>query len=356
MHPDVLDSFPRKELLDQHATCLEVSTINVSTFNKLRRRYGIAFSDYLSLKTYLRTHSVDVVVHLYADHIANCLGIRPLSDVKVAGLFFRAAELTSDVYSGRAVGAFTSFKRMIRKSLFLRFIKAKTTLSTITMDSFLELPNNIELRFCPEPLLNQPVTGQQIMALKADLELSDDKVSILLFGGITPRKGFSKFLSSLRAANESTIESIQIVICGEVLDRIEGVRLKEEIRLLEMQGTPVRFIENHVPYSNVHLYVKVADIVAIPYIDHVGPSAILGRAILEEKFVLSTNYGLVGKTVCEYKRGCTFSYVNEQSFQDALSQALSNQGSNGHDPFRAQFVEENTVQNFVKVILESTES
>lgn len=348
--------FPESISSKDCSPSVQVNGINDSNFKKLRKSYGIAISEYLYLRQYLKNKQFDVVVLLYADHIVNLQGLFPLKDVKIVGLFFRAAELSGEIYQSRGSGVVALIKRIVRRIVFRRFAKASSTRSILTMDQLLNLKNCTKISVCPEPLLTQSMSEKQLLSLKTDLKISEEKVRILLFGGVVPRKGFSKFIKILRSSNNDCLKMIQLIVCGEFIDQTESDAFQNELKLAEDQGVSVSLMDRTIPFSEVHQIVKVSDIIAVPYIGHVGPSAILARAILEKKYVLSTNDGLIGETVRKYSLGSTFTFENEESFHSALQLALENYMSSALTPFRDQFIEENTVKNFVRVILDSAEN
>ncbi|NJN73985.1 MAG: glycosyltransferase [Limnothrix sp. RL_2_0] len=121
------------------------------------------------------------------------------------------------------------------------------------------------------------------------------------------------------------------------------MRLKKPLQII----TRYEFI----PDSEVHAYFQIADVVLALYLRHIGMSGILLLAAESGTPVLSTDYGLMGEIVRQYKLGATVNSGNPieiaQKFRQIVSTDLFTDGFN---PVVAkQLVEGNSVEKFADI-------
>lgn len=148
-------------------------------------------------------------------------------------------------------------------------------------------------------------------------------------------------------------EQICLLFVGEANPRDKG-SIQSKVAATR-QSHPVQVIEHYefVPESEVQAYFQIADVVLAPYQCHVGMSGILLLAAAATKPVLSSNYGLMGEIVHNYRLGVTVDSTAPAAIAKGLEHCLAANPKELSDRAQMQlFTEQNSAEKFANLLFQ----
>ncbi|MEM6253278.1 MAG: glycosyltransferase [Cyanobacteria bacterium P01_D01_bin.156] len=180
---------------------------------------------------------------------------------------------------------------------------------------------------------------------------SHRKVGILM-GALTRRKGIYPLLNAIKELSPEQCEQFCLLLVGAA-----SPTEMEKIKLVVadvLDSCPVQIISRYefIPEEEIPTYFEISDFALALYQRHVGMSGIILLAAAAQKPVLSTNYGLMGKLVNQYRLGMTVDSANSKEISYALTQLLTSDITSTYDEtLMMKFSEKNAWQNFSKTLL-----
>lgn len=160
-----------------------------------------------------------------------------------------------------------------------------------------------------------------IREIKRKLNLAGKKV-VLCFGFIRSDKGLEYAVEALSETVKSD-QNVSLVIAGRAKsgeDRLYLSKLKELVKELGLEGYVV-FDNRFIPLGEVIDYYSIAEVLVLPYIEHVGFSGPLNMAISLGVPVIATRVGEQMPGLTELVRLVPPRDV--EALRDALNEVLS---------------------------------
>lgn len=337
----------------QELSCQFVE-IDQKSYGRTRSIFGISYAERRILGKVIAQGDYDLVVLFYGDHIVNSLGVFPLPKVQIVALFFRAPIL--EVSGGSfPVKALQRFKVWVRLLLLRSFLSGSSNNKGLFLDYRMVDSEAMNCELCPEPTICSQLSLEERSEIEAKFLQDDARISVLLAGGIAKRKGTARFLSLLLQQDPQVLRKIRLIIVGELQEVDEGRRVQGLIDQLNQAGGWVVCDFTRIDERTYSYFFDETDIVAVPYIDHFGPSGIVSHAIRAGKCILASDGGWIGETVRQYGYGDTYCSDDPEEFSRALAHVLEGAKDESSEQFRDQFVKFNNDSNFAKVIMGSVE-
>jgi glycosyltransferase involved in cell wall biosynthesis len=173
---------------------------------------------------------------------------------------------------------------------------------------------------------------------------------LVLAGVLDDRKGVGRLLEAFAAAKVDPLD--RVLIAGKpqpavlsILSSALAVRLKGEGRLLTIERTL-----NDRDMADV---TAASHIVCAPYIDHVGPSAMVSRAVAMGRPVLGTAYGWMQVMIPRLNAGWVCDTADVADFARVLEAALAQPGADGELPVSERLRAFSSATNFANVWMRS---
>jgi len=151
------------------------------------------------------------------------------------------------------------------------------------------------------------------------LGIEKHRTVFLLFGALDGRKGIYQLLDAIQELSSDLCQDFCLLLVGKA-SHAEQDQIHQRAAAL-CQSRPIQLIEcyDFVPDDDVPSYFHLADVVLAPYQRHVGMSGILLLAAAAGKPVLSSDYGLMGEVVRQYKLGL----VLDSSLPTEIAQGIT---------------------------------
>lgn len=208
--------------------------------------------------------------------------------------------------------------------------------------------------YLPDPVVIHSSKDQfQVESLKRKLGIEPNRKVFLLFGALNGRKGIYQLLESIQLLPSTGCEQICLLFVGEA-NPTDKALIQSQVAATR-QSHPVQIIEHYefVAESEIPTYFQIADVVLAPYQRHVGMSGILLLAAAAAKPVLSSNYGLMGEIVRNYRLGITVDSSTPAAIAKGLEQCLAANPKELSDRNQMQlFAEQNSAEKFANLLFQ----
>jgi glycosyltransferase involved in cell wall biosynthesis len=296
-------------------------------------------------------HRPKQVLVMYLDHaqLALALSLRFPFPVTISGILFHP---TLHYGAGSATGLRSRLQRL-RKQLLLRLIARNPHLGTVfTLDPSAVVSlrrlglNAVAL---PDPVVQH---GNEIRSREDMLRsygIEANRKVLLLFGALTARKGVIPLLQALALLPPRAAREVTLFMAGP-LD--ESLQMQTSVLASRARTAGAQVVHHNELIQNraVQSFMGSADLVLAPYQRHFGSSAVLIRAALAERPVLSQSFGLMGQYVREHGLGQAVETGDPAAISEGILAFLRDPGT-GFDPALSQrFVRSNTPELFCKTI------
>ena len=184
---------------------------------------------------------------------------------------------------------------------------------------------------------------------------SDGRVTLLMFGEISERKGCLKVLDAVAKLDATDASRLRISIAGRIDPAIKGTVMARCAALA--QSRPEAEVELHDRYiPDDELYQRIADSDAVlaTYQNHVGSSGILVWAARFGKPVISQSSGMMGAVVRRYGLGITCDSGDPSAIAACLSRCAQTGTADLADTDRqTEFAKANTKEAYAETIFHS---
>lgn len=350
-HIDVVD-YAREHLSDR-VNWWTLSDQEAQSILKADSTRSRATNEWRVLSNYCSRIKHDTLLHMYADYIVYALAFKRKLPKPMVGLIFRQNPHYSSMFGTKL----TLREQIMAKSkaiLLQRSMRNSSLQKFLCLDPYLpEYFKNNEwankLAHCPDPVYVEPGQSEQMPDI-LQFHASSKRKHLLLFGVISKRKGFAKFLEEAAALSPEYLSQLCFHVAGPTMEPEEESRLNRATTRIESQGGRV-IRENHfIKDHEIPGYFNASDYIIAPYEKHIGMSAILVRAAMANKPVIASDYGLMGKIVNNYRLGTTFGPTRQQNIIQAIENIVFNE-SIDFDPEGSKcFREDNEASLFGKTI------
>lgn len=348
-HPDVV-RYAETHLVDR-VTWLQLTKETTQSIQECDSAWKAGFLEWRSLKDVLTQCQPDHILCMYLDFLILPLAIGLRLPSPCSGIIFRQNRHYPELFQSE-LSLKERFLSEIKFRLFNRALANPGLSQVFCLDPYIAKSINSmhakKLIACPDPV-HVPVCEDDA---SPPAPYSDRK-TILLFGVISERKGFSKFLEASATLPESVLQRLDFWIVGPTREQAEENAIESLSKSLKRRGAIVRRENRFVQDKEIQAYFRQSSFVAAPYNRHMGMSAVLVRAAVEHKPILATNFGLLGQLVKSEELGTTFKLSDRASIHRAIVDAM-----HGNTPYSCdnadRFANRNSPEQFAKTILSRT--
>ena len=195
-------------------------------------------------------------------------------------------------------------------------------------------------RLMPEPV-ESAAHATRDEARRA-LGLADDGRYIVLAGLIDRRKGADLLLHAFLRARLSTDD--RLLLAGPLVPEIKALLVGEFESLIMEKRIVV--LDRYLSIEQLMLAIAAADLVCVPYPNHIGSASILIRAAAAMRPVLSSTFGWVGHVTSRFGLGWSCNVLEIEELADALRSALDGAASWQRGHAGERFAKFHSVANF----------
>lgn len=195
-------------------------------------------------------------------------------------------------------------------------------------------------RLMPDPV--EPAPRVSTAQARAALGIPTDGRYIGCVGLIDGRKGADTLIKAFAEADLAPND--RLLLCGKHSDPVREM-LSGAYKPLRDAGRVISF-DQYVSQEQLLNAVSALDIMCTPYPRHIGSASILNRAAAAGKFVLGSNWGLIGLTISRFGLGLACDCTNVGELSAAVAVAMDRAMNYVPGEPARRFVEYNTIENF----------
>ena len=359
-HADVVDLVT--EYNQKNIQIVPISTAEEvalkSRSSKLGRTWR-SFQEWQLLCQYARSLDTSECLIMYLDTCQIPLAVGLKSPCKLSGIYFKPTFHYSN-FNGYVPSRKSYIQQYREKTILARMLKHPQMKTLFCLDPFVikhleRLNPHVGAVYLPDPVevnRNTP-TKLQPDILKAKLGIEAGRQIFLLFGSFeAERKGVYQILEAISQLPSNLSAQICLLIVGNA-HLPEQAAIQSRIEWLQ-KSQPVQVITQfeYISEDTVQAYFQLTDIVLAPYQRHIGMSGILLLAAAAQKPVLSSNYGLMGEMVKRYQLGLGVDSTVPSEITQGLIRCLADAKNLGDRTSMKQFAEQNTAEEYAKVIFQ----
>jgi hypothetical protein len=237
---------------------------------------------------------IDAVFVPYLDNCIHACSLfgSPFRSSPWAGITMRTSFHHRDIGISPKPGRFDAVEKM----LFLRLLRNRYLRRLLALDeSILEHPLikssavASKVAAIPEPIEAMNLLDRR--TAKACLSFNEERKVLLVYGGITVRKGVSELL---RAARHPDFPSgVTIVLAGQFSSEVRDLLAPIGVDELQCDGR-LLMIDRFIELGEEELLFSAADIIWLGYKGHYTPSGVLAKAAQAQRPVIACDEGLIG--------------------------------------------------------------
>jgi colanic acid biosynthesis glycosyl transferase WcaI len=273
-------------------------------------------------RRYVALTGVEQVHMQELDHLALPLALGLGARAKITGTLFRPSVHYSLI--GTYEPTRSERLRDLRKSVLYRLMLANPILETVySLDPFfVEYARQsyghgakVEPLGDPAHPVAKVLTKERALAGR----IPDGRVSFLMFGYLTARKGTLVLLDALRALPSTHDRHIAVMLSGRVEP---AIRARVEGGLVSLQTERpdlwIGFEDRRTTPGELEALVQRCDVLLAPYQRFVGSSGVLMWAARAGKPVLTQDFGVMGALVRELGLGRTVDTTDPRALAEGL--------------------------------------
>ncbi len=286
-------------------------TAKKNSISLLINQVKILFQFRKAVKKIIKNYEIH---HIYINNLDHCDKVLPFYLNPFFGIFYSGLLMSPKFHRfqcniGNKSRSDSTFKFLFKKLIKQKFIKNIFVIDEIFF-SYVNSINlsNTKVKFIYEPTIEKNEFLGKIESRKK-LKINFDKFYILVFGGITKRKGVIELVNAL---NLSKIENHCILIAGSIDEEIE-IFLKSKISLDLIKKDKLKIYPGFKSESEQDMFFEACDLVWVGYVEGFSSSSgVFFQAGQYKKPVLANNFGLISYLVKKYNNGLVCN-VNDSS-------------------------------------------
>ncbi len=312
------------------------------------------FARWWTVRRLARETGADTALFLALDHLSLPLGLQlGARACRLSGILFRPS-----VHYGRLGSYAPTWSERIRdlrkEILYRLMLRNGSVTSILSLDPFFaayafeHYPGGGKVHS-----LNDPFHVSSGAAPHGTPNAEPSRISFVLFGELTERKGLLVLLEALAFLEPSVAGRISVTIAGRI-----DPPLKPRAQALAVEAlrqSPhlmLRIEDKRLSDTELDSLVRDCDIVLAPYQRFVGSSGVLIWAAKHQKPVLTQNYGLLGHLVHRYRLGHTLDTRDPALLARGLTAIATRPEIATSDPSgTAAFLSGKTPQIFVETLV-----
>ncbi len=201
--------------------------------------------------------------------------------------------------------------------------------------------------FLPDPMPNwQPISKGEA---RRYLKLSENKKYILGFGSLSPRKGLSDLLELVE--QKMLPQHACLLLVGKPDVETNKLIEKKKSTILDFENRVILRTE-FVQEKDISFYFAASDVVMANYIDHVGSSGVVLKALAMKRPVIGPNCGWIGWAIGQANVDWLYVHGDKKDFRNKLFDALEKEEVLIADCL-AEFKSAHSEGGFVKILQEN---
>lgn len=340
--------FPNEKFTDIKIVELTTNVYHNISPNNNKQTVLNSLKSTIELSKIMLTYKADLCVLLSFDDFFKGLVFNRLFRFRIMAIWFQPfARIPKDNINNLLKGSI--------KRIMMRFVLISNKVEKIFIlndKKTVQYLNDIYRTkvFC---LLRDPINvGVELVpdSFQKVIKYGDNRISFLLFGSISKRKGALVLLEAIKKHIAYNIsKKIRIYIYGMVQDyfKKEFYLELEKTRLVN-KNIQIIIDDRFISYEEIIEIFKKSDFVLAPYINFYGSSGILGYSAFFERPIICSDTGLMSELVKEYKIGYVVK-VNPMSLGLMISRLTSTHHRYDNSNFKS-YVKDHSIESFTKTI------
>lgn len=269
-----------------------------------------------------------------------------------SGLLFRPSVHYSEIGSS-ALRAKEQWRDRAKVWLYDRVLSNARLTGMLLFDRYLpayaasHFARGDKVVFVPDPV---PVAPQDYRVEAPPM--SPERVSFLLFGALSERKGILVTADALDLLPDALAARCHVRFAGRV-DKAVRDEFKTRIERLEASGKPVQIevLDRYLDDHEIPPMIGASDVILAPYVRHVGSSGVLYWAAAAGKPIITQDYGLIAREAEDFSLGLTADTLSAESLANALAKAIQARDGIADAAGQARFIEGHTTDAFAEALV-----
>ncbi len=307
-----------------------------------------SFGFYNLMKHYAVRHSVKQVI-LLSFNIFQFALIFKRPKLLIRGILFRPF-LKMD--NNSTISQLKHTRKILQTRLFLlnKSISIIYILNDIYTANFLNKRFKVDnFKMLPDPVPD--IVADPKFSIFKVHNIEPKRKVFLHFGSLSIRKGTNEILYALEKLDNKTMSKIAILFIGKADAAINDlINLKMNLIHSQKPLTKIVYRNEFIPDNQMKSYFEQVDFVLLPNKFVEASSGVLGHALASGKPVIAVNKGLLGNLVSKYKGGYLIKDGSAREIANAISSCIKERQTY---KVNNKYIEEHSVNNFAKVILEN---
>ncbi|HEX9952116.1 MAG TPA: hypothetical protein VGB53_10135 [Rubricoccaceae bacterium] len=329
------------------ATFVAIEPDTSSAFDALRRA--------AALNAVLRASPTDHVLVMSFEHLLLPLAARIAipGRTRLSALSFRPVlhytEIGSPPRSAREAATRWAKTRLARRALRHPAMEALLSLDEAAVPALRALAPGLPVTAVPDPVPPE-VAHLTPAQVRSSYGVAAGRRLVVLPGTLDIRKGALALPEALLRMDAAVGAGLAVLMAGVIPS--DAARAVRALCARVAAETPVQMIlhDAYVPLGELSSVVAAADLVALPYDQHVGSSGFQMRAAAAGVPALTQAWGLMGHLARTHRLGPTADPADPEAFARALAAALA--GDTHFDAAAARaFSAAHTVEAFGAALL-----
>lgn len=289
-----------------------------------------AFFEWNIFCDYANQLKIDEGLLMYFDYFQIPIIFGKRSPCRISGIYFRPTLhykfLSSYKFSWK------ESLRDLRKNLILRLalkqpqLKTLFCLDPLAIEHMQKFNSKTKVIYLPDPMEPHIVDPSRVKLLREGLNIQDsEKKILLLFGVLDDRKGIYQVLEAVQKLDINVSSQICLLFVGKVALHEKEKFQKNTLHTSNSCPVEIHVRDEFVPDEDVKLYFEIADLILIPYQQHVGMSGVFLHAVAAKKPLISSDYGLLGYLTRQYHLGLSIDCSSSEEIKNGVLQCIVNQ-------------------------------
>ncbi len=172
-------------------------------------------------------------------------------------------------------------------------------------------------RFLPDPIRER---NYQKINIRQKYNINENKQILLMVGGIQKRKNIMNIIKAVEALEETVKEKICLLILGKSESSLIQKEIEEEIKKIE--HCQIVFKNCFIDNNEFESAIEESKILFTIYSDFYCSSGILGNGAKHNKFIIGSNFGVIGNYIKKYNLGETTNPNDIYAISSAIKNGL----------------------------------
>lgn len=346
------------ELLAQSPGVLSHVELPGTSTTRSFGRFGADRAHARLLESVVARVAPDDLLIMYVDRMLAPLatGLRFEATPRLHGIYFRPSVHYPCIQSS-SLSVGERARGYLRQALLAAALRNPSLSTIFSLDPhFAEWSGRLRsnAKVVPIPDVAYPsIDGAAVVARRAGWNIDPGRVTMLMFGVLGLRKGVGTLCEALTLLAPGDQARLAVVFCGRTLRSEEG-RIAELLRTVSQQSAVQIVVdEADLHFTQVQSAFEATDVVLVPYLRHIGSSAVVLRAAAAGRPVIASDFGLVGHYVRTQSLGRVVDTRDAQALAIAIAATLNRPGIGFREGQALQFAQRHGPDEMATTIIES---